>query len=160
MIYWFGYPKLVRYEDDRIDGVEANAFIESVNHAPEQEIPGSMYFSWDHNLKNMITIAGEKGVAEARENDDSSVFVTKVINEETKIMEIKNSNEEGEVDLFGMQLNYFAECIEGNFQDPEPTGFALESLKFVEECYRNRVGVNQPWVFYGIDKRKNAGPVI
>jgi predicted dehydrogenase len=158
MVYWFGNPKLVRYADDRIDGVEVNAFIESINHAYGQEIPGSMYFSWDHNLKNMITIAGEKGAAEVREDDDSSVFVTKVINEETKIMEIKNCNEEGEVDLFGLQLAHFAECIDGKIQDPEPTGLGLEALKFVEECYRNRAGVDQPWVFFGIDIRKNAGP--
>ena len=157
VIYWFGYPKRIRYADDRIDGVEVNAFIESEFNAYDQEIPGSMYFSWDHNLKNQITIFGEKGVAEVSENDDSSVFVTKEINGNRHVMEIRNHKEKGKVDLFTLQLDYFLECIEKKINVPEPTVFALETLRFVEQCYRDRLPVKQPWVYSGIKEGRNAG---
>ena len=157
VVYWFGYPKRIQYADDRIDGVEVNAFIESEFNAYGQNIPGSMYFSWDHNLKNQISIFGEKGVAEVLEEDDSSVYVTTEINKEKNIMEIRNHKEKGKDNLFALQLDYFSECIEKQIQVPEPTVFALETLRVVEESYRNRLPVKQPWVYSGIKEGKNAG---
>jgi hypothetical protein len=115
-----------------------------------------MYFSWDHNLKNQISIFGENGVAEVLEDDDCSVYVTTEINKEKKIMEIRNHKEKGKDDLFALQLDYFSECIEKQIQVPEPTVFALETLRAVEESYRNRLPVKQPWVYSGIKEDKYA----
>ena len=156
IVYWFGYPKRIQYADDRIDGVEVNAFIESEFNAYDQNIPGSMYFSWDHNLKNQITIFAENGVAEVLENENHPVFLKKEINGNKYIMEIRNQNDKGKDDLFARQLDYFSECIGKKIYVPEPTVFALETVRFVEQCYQNRLGVRQPWVYHGIDGNRNT----
>jgi hypothetical protein len=72
-------------------------------------------------------------------------------------MEIRNHKEKGKEDLFALQFDYFLECIEKNINVPEPTVFALETLRFVEQCYRNRSDVRQPWVYHGIDEKRSAG---
>jgi predicted dehydrogenase len=155
VVFWFGYPKRIHYADDRIDGVEVNALIDSAFDAYGQEIHGSIYFSWDHILKgNRIAIHGEKGVAEVWEDDNTSVFVTREIHGANKIMEIRNHREKEKVDLFDLQLDRFAECVEMKSLVPETTDVALDALRFVEECYLHRVAVRQPWVYHGIDQGK------
>jgi len=151
VVTWFGYPKRIQYADDRIDGVEVNALIDSAFDAYGQEIHGSLYFSWDHVLKgNRIVLHGENGVAEVWEDDNTSVFVAREIHGEKKIMEIRNHREKGKVDLFDLQLDHFAECIERKDPVPETTLVALDALRFVEECYLHRLAVPQPWVYHGI----------
>lgn len=153
VVYWFGYPKEIRYADDRIDGVEVNASIESDFDAYGQEIHGSLYFSWDHKVKgNRLTVQCENGVAEVWEDDNTSVFVSREIHGGRKIMEIRDHLEKGKADLFALQLDRFAACIEEKEPVPETTVVALDALRFVEECYLHRVAVPQPWVFHGIDQ--------
>jgi predicted dehydrogenase len=155
VVSWFGYPNRIQYADDRIDGVEVNALIESDFDAYGQEIHGSLYFSWDHKSKgNKVTIFGEKGVAEVWEDDNSSVYVTREIHGGKKIMEIRNHLEKEKVDLFALQMDRFAKCIEGKDPVPETTVVALDALRFVEESYLHRVVVRQPWVYHGIDQGK------
>jgi hypothetical protein len=50
----------------------------------------------------------------------------------------------------------FWNAIEKQVQVPEPTVFALETLRVVEESYRDRLPVKQPWVYSGIKEGKNA----
>jgi len=153
VVYWFGYPKRIHYADDRFDGVEVNALIDATFDAYEQEISGSIYFSWDHKLHgNKITIFGENGVAEVLEDDNSSVYVTREIHGGKKIMEIRDHPGKEKVDLFELQMDRFAECIEERNPVPETTVVALDALRFVEECYLHRVPVRQPWVYHGIDQ--------
>jgi Predicted dehydrogenases and related proteins len=155
VVYWFGTPKRIRYADDRIDGVEVNALIDSDFDAYEQEIHGSLYFSWDHKVNgNRITVRCEKGVAEVSEDDNTSVYIHREIHGGGKIMEIRNHLEKEKADLFALQLDRFAACIEEKEPVPETTVVALDALRFVEECYLHRVAVPQPWVYQGIDQGK------
>ena len=50
----------------------------------------------------------------------------------------------------------FWNAIEKQVQVPEPTVFALETLRVVEESNRDRLPVKQPWVYSGIKEGKNA----
>jgi predicted dehydrogenase len=155
VVYWFGYPKRIQYADDRIDGVEVNASIESDFESYGQEIHGSIYFSWDHILKgNRITVYGEKGVAEVLEDDNTSAYLHREIHGGGKILEIRNHLDKEKVDLFELQLEQFATCIEEKNPVPETTVVALDALRFVEECYLHREAVRQPWVYNGIDQGK------
>ncbi len=147
LIHWFGYPDLNKFADDRIDGVEANAQVECVFNKYGQRINCRMYFSYSHPLNNRLAIYGKKASAEIYEDDHQSVYIKQYISGTQKTLQVRNQVINVDEEPFEMQLDSFADLINQDQIGPVQTDYAYDALRFIEECYENRVSIDQPWVF-------------
>jgi predicted dehydrogenase len=153
IIYWFNYPKLLHYADDRLGGVEANSIVESEFKRYGNNIFAKMFFSSDHDGKNRCRIYCSNGKLDILEEDDISVYLTNWVEDPTKILEIRTCYEKQKINYWGHQLEYFRKLIIQKRSAETPTKYAYEALKFIDECYSKRVELKQPWVFYNLKNR-------
>jgi len=140
VLQWFFDAKfdLASYEDDGLDGVEANCNVDLRIMRKDGEIPCRIMLSRTRQLANMIIIHGEKGSLEIRDSDKNSVYV-RVDQDAGRICASKRKASE----------DYFAEQVRC-FLDPSSNDYvtgtdALRSLEFVETCYGNRLDIRYPW---------------
>ena len=143
---WLGPLDISRYQDDRIDGVEANALIEASTKGTDPPIPVRMYFAWDHAVDNKLVLRGDKGFCEVRDGDRIYAYVTMKLNQTFKTMQIAEPSENVPKSLYDAQLDQFVHAIQSDVVIPEPTLLAQAVLNFTIDCYQQREPFPQPWV--------------
>lgn len=144
MAYWFGQAEITKYEDDRIDGVEANAVIEGHYSIYGQVMPFSMVFSADHSGNNRLFISTDTGDVVVYDGKPDSVELHQEINGLKVINTTQPMTIQKAPSLIFKQLDHFINLIIGK-EDSNPTGYSVDGLKFLFDCYDYRQNLYQPW---------------
>ena len=165
MIWWFGNPIEVIYEDDAMGGIEVNCRLQCKF---EQGYIGKIRLSRDCILPNSYLIHGTKGWLNWNVNDapnkiqlgfeDSSFAIDAQIHD----VDILNPFNPGEQSFnfeqsFTSQICNLIAVIKGKESLMIPGEEALKSLKIIESCYKNRNLMQMPWL--SASELKNARPL-
>jgi predicted dehydrogenase len=151
MIYWFGYPCGVKFSDDSHGGMEANC---SAIFTFGDGLRGEVTLSKTHQLRNCFRLYGEQGCIDM--TDSQCLSLTYIPRDQPDLRyEISTQDRPtafSDVKLFQLQIEDFARAIEHGLQ-PRVTGRqALAAASLIEECYRVRTPMNEPWVFESLTK--------
>lgn len=145
MAYWFGQPSITKYEDDRIDGVEANAVIAGSYSNYGQTIPFNMVFSADHAGKNRLVLSTQSGDVIVDDGKPDSIE----LHQEIDGFKIINSSQPMTIQkapsLAYKQLDNFLKMIIGKEEVANPTCYSVAGLSFLLDCYASRQKLSQPW---------------
>ena len=165
MIWWFGNPIEVIYEDDAMGGIEVNCRLQCKF---EQGYIGKIRLSRDCILPNSYLIHGTKGWLNWNVNDapnkiqlgfeDSSFAIDAQIHD----VDILNPFNPGEQSFnfeqsFTSQICNLIAAIKSKESVMIPGEEALKSLKIIESCYKNRNLMQMPWL--SASELKNARPL-
>jgi predicted dehydrogenase len=162
MIWWFGNPIEVIYEDDAMGGIEVNCRLQCKF---EQGYIGKIRLSRDCILPNSYLIHGTKGWLNWNVNDapnkiqlgfeDSSFAIDAQIHD----VDPRNPFSPGEPAFnfeqsFTSQICNLIAAIKGKGSLRIPGEEAIKSLKIIESCYKNRNLMPMPWL--SASELKNA----
>jgi predicted dehydrogenase len=162
MIWWFGNPIEVIYEDDAMGGIEVNCRVQCKF---TQGYTGKIRLSRDCILPNSYLIQGTKGWLNWNVNDapnkiqlgfkDSSFAIDAQIHD----VDPRNSFSTGELAFnfeqsFTSQICNLIAAIKGKETLRIPGEEAIKSLKIIEYCYQNRTLMPMPWL--NVSELKNA----
>jgi predicted dehydrogenase len=148
VLWWFGQPAKVYYEDDAVGGVEANC---RVSLKFSGDVLGEVRLSRDWQFTNRCAIECERGYVSWNTSDAEQVQVRfrearfmldgRLVEPAGKPRAPLNFNQ-----CFLMQLMNVCDAVSGT-QPLRVTGeTALASMKVIEHCYRHRVLMPLPWM--------------
>jgi len=154
MIWWFGNPTEVIYEDDTMGGIEVNC---SLQCKFKENFTGEVRLSRDCILPNSYLIHGTKGWLKWDVNDapnqiqlglkDSSFAI------DARIYDVDPQNpfSLGEASYnfeqsFTSQIYNLIAAKEGKEALMVPAEEAIKSLRVIESCYQNRTLMSMPWL--------------
>jgi predicted dehydrogenase len=154
MIWWFGNPAEVFYEDDTMGGIEVNCRLQCKF---DQNFSGEVRLSRDCMLPNSYLIHGKNGWLKWDVNDapnqiqlgfnDSSLAI------DARIYDVDPRNPlfPGEVSYsfeqsFTSQIYNLIAAKEGKESLMMPAKEAIKSLRVIESCYQNRTLMRMPWL--------------
>lgn len=154
MIWWFGNPKEVVYEDDAMGGVEVNCRLQCKF---EQGFTGEVRLSRDCILQNRYIIVGDKGWLTWNVNDAPNKiqmgFTDSAFSLDAYVHDVdpRNPFAPGEHSYnfeqsFTNQIYNLIAAIEGKESLVIPGEAAIKSLKIIESCYQNRTLMPMPWL--------------
>ncbi len=153
MIWWFGYPTDITYEDDAMGGIEVNCHLRFVF---EKGFPGDVRLSRDCVLPNQYRIHGTKGWLTWNVNDapdkiqmsfkDSSFILDASIMEPDSLDRfIPGQTGYNFQQSFISQILNLIGSIEGRATVRVPGSEGIKSLRVIEHCYQNRKLMAMPW---------------
>jgi len=137
---WFEAPTFVRYEDDAMGGVEANALL----HLRCGDAPAALRLSRDWERPNAIELDFEHGAISWRAADVSGV--------ELRLKDGGGAMRVGEEaaftfeECFGAQIDAMAEAIAGRPARLCTAQEALPTVTLIERAYRERETMAMPWL--------------
>lgn len=148
LLWWFGTPGQIQYEDDAMGGIETNCLIKMVFN---EKIEASVRLSRDTDLPNEYVINGSKSTLIWDVNEADNVRLEFHDNKygisgqiiENSIPPRPAANFE---QSFISQLKNVITVIDGKedlFVAPEE---AIESIKLIEYCYNHRNLMKLPWL--------------
>jgi predicted dehydrogenase/nucleoside-diphosphate-sugar epimerase len=137
-----GELELISYQDDSLGGVEANCDLELKIRSDHEDIPCRINLGRSRILQNTVTISGEKGSLEIRQDELNRVYMRLG----GRVQKTEPSERENR--SLGPK-NYFAEQVRKSL-DRSSNDFvsgaeALTVLSFIEDCYRNKRQMTFPW---------------
>ena len=144
LFWWFGELQLVAYYDDSQGGIEADCTIKlSSKISPEIHVEISRL----RKLNNEIRIHSQRGILCLSTGFDSGINYTISRNSEFLFSGVINSNSSTIEfsELIKKQLNNFIRSIYLNKIDEEAVSSAMESVKLIEKCYKNRKQICYNW---------------
>jgi predicted dehydrogenase len=154
LIWWFGQPVDVRYEDDAMGGLEANC---RIHLAFSQGFAGDVRLSRDSTSTNRYVIQCDRGWLAWEVNDADGLqagFAGGAFALGARLHELRYA---GGVPTLGRpasnfhqsfirQLSNVAAAVQGREQLVVPGEQGLRSLAFIEGCYRDRTLMTLPWL--------------
>lgn len=154
MIWWFGTPTEIIYEDDAMGGIEVNCrFRCSFNHA----FSGEVRLSRDTILPNQYRIEGTKGWLTWNVNDASDK-VQMGLNDSSFVLDAQIHEPDPYNSLmpgvpahnfqqsFISQILNMVDALENKTSLMVPGEEGIKSLKIIEYCYHNRKLMQMPWL--------------
>lgn len=137
---------VISYEDDNFGGVEANAQIKLKIKHNDNEIPGTVKLSLTRNLKNVIRIFGERGCIDVPSAGGECIYFYPKSNLKLRTeMRLSHIRTRGRVEEFAEQLSRFMDSILSGKIKYTPGKEAIPVIGCIEECYKMRKQVFQPW---------------
>lgn len=154
LVWWWGQPAEVLYEDDAMGGMEANCRIEIT--FPDG-FNGEVRLSRDWDLPNRYFIEGSKGWLSWDVNDADHLQLgiantDFALQSELHKIKSRTALTTPGVPAFNFQQSFIAQirnivaAIHGNTELIAPGEQALDSLRLIEECYRNRRLMHMSWL--------------
>jgi len=154
MIWWFGNPTEVIYEDDTMGGIEVNCRLQCKFG---QDFTGEVRLSRDCVLPNSYLIHGTKGWLKWNVNDAPNQiqlgFDDFSFGIDARIYDVDSRNpfSPGEPSYnfeqsFTSQIHNLIAAKEGKEPLMVPGNEAIKSLRVIESCYKNRTLMPMPWL--------------
>ena len=151
MLYWFGEPSSIRYEDDSYGGVEANCRAQLMFPGPKGGFHGEILLSKTATLRNCFILETETYRLLLREAQSESLTLYPREQPDLKL-EISTREAAPATDslhYFQRQLEEFARRV----RDPEATvtvdgRSAATSVRLIERMYQQRLQMPEPWLVY------------
>lgn len=137
--FFLGGLEIAAYRDDAHGGVEADCLVEVTG-----SVPGTVELSRTRVLSGLLRIECEAGAIEAPLAVPGIVRLT-VDGREHELA--AGSPEEGYESAFRAQLEDFLIAIAEGREPRVPGTEGVAVLRLVEECYRRREPLAEPWVF-------------
>ena len=146
LLWWLGDARLVRYRDDSIGGVEAEALIEL---ALPNGAKGVVDLSRMRDLRNTAIISGSRGRIEmalhsntivSAEPADLAAFELDGVNGGA----MPNENLYA-ADMFARELTDWADAIRTGKAPFVSGAGATAAIRVIDECYRNREPLRRLW---------------
>ena len=144
LLYLFGQPDVIRYEDDSRGGVEANCRIIVTCQVQGRSLPGEITFSRTHTLANRLRICGENGLLEVREGE--ARVVTFRPRRGGREHQISGGPAAKDGDYFRMQLEDFVDAIQSSTEPRVNGEQGSRSVALMEHCYGMATRIQEPWV--------------
>jgi predicted dehydrogenase len=155
ILWWFGMPERVRYEDDAMGGLEANCRMEL---SFPGGVSGTVRLSRDTALQNQTVIEFERGwvrCAAAAANEMEIGFAGAEFAVAGQVRKTEGPRAphslpgDSSHQSFARQLRSFLVAVrgEGPVEVPGPEG--IRSLRLIESCYRQRTLMEMPWLSPG-----------
>ncbi|MCX6545040.1 MAG: Gfo/Idh/MocA family oxidoreductase [Acidobacteria bacterium] len=151
LLYWFGDPEIVEFQDDSRGGVEANCKARLRFQAPGGPFEGTFFFSKTVVLKNRFTLDSDLYRCEWPEaaTEEIKVYPKDRPDLEMHLFQRESSDAKAPPDYFLIQLDEFADCVRAGKPPLVDGWFAARSVKLTEELYACRTELPEPWVRYG-----------
>jgi len=152
--WWLGAPAEVRYADDAMGGLEANAFVEL---GFDHDVHGRIHLSRDWPTANQYRFVFERGIVTWKVNDASGLAVQlagapaavhgALFTKETEPPHhVSPQPLEVNGQCFTQQLRNVLSAIAGHEPLRVPGEEGLASLRLIERCYAARTLAAQPWL--------------
>ena len=152
--WWLGAPVELRYADDAMGGLEANAFVEL---AFADGARGRVHLSRDWATTNQCRFVFERGIVTWRVNDASGLAVqlagapaavhgTLFTKDREPPLPTAPQPLEVNGQCFTLQLRNVVAAVAGTEPLYVPGSEGLASLRLIERCYATRSLVAQPWL--------------
>jgi predicted dehydrogenase len=148
MLYWFGEPISIHYEDDSFGGIEANCRAELSFENSLGHFQGHLFLSKTIGLSNILFIDCADYIVALPETETDIVTLYPKNNPDLqlKVSEAGFRPSKKEINYFQIQLEEFADKI----LDPQRAltvdgAFAAGSVKLTEEMYTSRGQLPEPW---------------
>ncbi|MBE0426196.1 MAG: Gfo/Idh/MocA family oxidoreductase [Nitrospirae bacterium] len=150
MLYWFGEPKEIIYRDDSYGGVEANCKAELFFENKLGVFTGTFFMSKTTKLKNKFILDAESYVCELSESETERISLSPKNDLDIKMEIYSNTitDNEQKIDYFQRQIEEFAENIHQRGKPTIDGWFAARSVKLIEEMYKKRLQLDEPWIIY------------
>jgi predicted dehydrogenase len=151
MLYWFGEPSTITYEDDSYGGIEANCRAEMTFDNPLGSFKGHLFLSKTFALSNILTIDCSEYIVALHETETDAVKLYPRNNPDLQleVTNIGNGLRKREINYFQIQLEEFADRIVNPDRPLTVDGsFAACSVKLTERMYAHRRQLPEPWVSY------------
>ena len=154
MLYWFGEPASVEFQDDSHGGVEANCRGEMTFDNELGSFRGRFFLSKTINLRNTLFVDCSEHLVILPEADTLNVTLRPKTRPDLKLKVSTDgppgSGEKGT--YFRVQLEEFADRIRGARADVTVDGrFAARSVRLIERLYELRRTLPEPWLLYRKD---------
>jgi predicted dehydrogenase len=154
LVWWWGAPLAVHYEDDAMGGVEANCRLR-LTFAPG--FSGEVRLSRDWALPNRWVIEGTKGWLAWEVNEADGLVVGFAGTGVALNARLHADHWTGGMPSLGGALATFeqsfaaqianvAAAVRGTAPLAVPAAEALPSLALIEDCYRRRTPMAMPWL--------------
>lgn len=149
MLYWFGYPDSVEYEDDSCGGPEANV-VASFRYSGGRVFEGRLRLSKTVPLRGGFVMDTEAGIVVLREDAQAPVLVrpNAFPNLETVVRGGGGPRFEPGKRHFQLQLEDFVEACQTGRAPMAPAEHGLESLRLIEALYACRRPMATDWYPY------------
>lgn len=152
--WWLGEPAEVRYADDAMGGLEANAFVQ-LNYPGGAQ--GRVHLSRDWATVQQYRFVFERGIVTWEINEanrltvqlagaPAAVLGTLVSAQTEPPTPAEPQPLEGTAQCFMLQLRNVIAAIAGEAPLAAPGDEALFSARLLERCYAHRTLVDQPWL--------------
>ena len=149
ILYWFGEPTSFTFADDSHGGVEANCKAEMHFDQDGHRFRGSLFLSKTMELKNRIVVETERYRCELEEKEAAEVTLSPLDRPGLRLKAAAASispEDSGKTD-FQRQLEEFARNIRQRGTLTVDGWFGARSVRLIEDMYRNRQALPEPWTF-------------
>jgi predicted dehydrogenase len=147
MLYWFGEPKEIIYRDDSFGGVEANCKAELFFENDLGKFSGTFFMSKTIKLKNKFTLDSEHYFCELGESESDKItaFPKNDSGLKMELFPVVLEEYQKSKNYFQVQIDEFADNIIQKGRITVDGWFAARSVKLIEEMYRKRLQLDEPW---------------
>ncbi|MFN0182257.1 MAG: Gfo/Idh/MocA family protein [Aquabacterium sp.] len=153
LLWLFGTPSELTYEDDAYGGFEANARLSGQLQIAGATVPARLDFSWSHHLPRSIKVVGSRATAEAFISDPQNLSLTRHTRGGPLSMVVQSSVPWGRLGAYRAQLVDFIEAVRLRRQPHVSARSAIVGLEVIEAAYAVRQHMSQPWLQRKADHR-------
>ena len=156
LLYWFGWPNSFTYSDDSYGGPEANCKWQMHYDNAIGRFSGEVFLSATVSVKTRFVINTTKYVCEQLENRSQSLSLCPNDNVGLRMEVSDIATVTVEPDYFQTQLERFVGAIHGWCSVPVDGRFGALSVQLIEEMYRNRRQLDEPWLLHNVHVREES----
>jgi len=155
LLWWLGDYSSLEYYDDGFGGVEANC---EVHLQLQCGASAFVELSRTRNMRNTWIIQGERGILEVGFNFDPLIRLKAVNSDMVLVGRARCGNEGIEArrnaarELYRRQFDDFLDAIRSHREPLVPGHQAKHNILLIEECYRARQPLREPWMFPKAEK--------
>lgn len=150
MIYLFGHPESFKYSDDNYGGVEANCRAKLCFNNESGSFEGSFFISKTRLLANRLKLQTELYICilEEFKTETLRLFPRNRPDLALEVFPRGSKPDDLPPSYFQVQLEEFASVIRNGGQPTVEGRSAAQSVKLIEEMYRYRTQMEEPWLTY------------
>ena len=150
MLYWFGEPVIVDFQDDSHGGPEANCTATVRYENALGSFTGVIQLSKTFQMRNRFTMETDGYHCELDEAESEEILAVPHCSPELQMrLKPKPSRaSNGKANYFQIQIEEFAECIRTGKPPLVDGVFGARSVKLLEQFYARRSPMPEPWMWY------------
>jgi predicted dehydrogenase len=150
MLHLFGHPESFTYSDDNHGGVEANCRAKLYFKNESGSFDGSFFISKTRLLENRLMLHTELYVCILEENKTETLRLFPLSRPDLALDAFARGSKPDEPppSYFQVQLEEFASLVRNGGQPTVDGRSAAQSVKLIEEMYRHRTQMDEPWLTY------------
>lgn len=150
MLYWFGDPEIVSYQDDSYGGPEANCVLNVRYDNELGQFEGTIKLSKTAPLRNSFRMETALYSCELADSNTEEIQLISNNNRHLRFT-LDNPNARQSrtaVDYFQVQLDDFVTSVRQGGVPVVDGAFGARSVKFVQDLYQQRTALVEPWMWY------------